>query len=94
MSTEEFKAKVANNIWHDLADIVEVIKFCTQPGFVWSWSRAGVIGRVKYVNFRFDMRDGGFIVTDDHGKRISLEDLKACGLRDDVLPPSEPGAKP
>lgn len=39
----------------------------------WCWSKNW---NCKYVNIRFDMRDGGFIMTNDKGKRINLDQLK------------------
>lgn len=45
-----------------------------KPGCVnWSWSRNW---DCKYVDIRIDMRDGGFIVMDQEGRRISLDQLK------------------
>lgn len=31
----------------------------------------------KYVSIKIDMRDGGFILMDRDGKRISLEEIKS-----------------
>ena len=82
MNDAEFKSMVDNNIWHDdLSQLVEVVKFCTQPDFVWSWSRTPG-WKCKYVDVRIDMRDGGFILSDKDGNRISPEQLKAWGLKD------------
>lgn len=45
-----------------------------KPGAIdWCWARNW---NCKYVNIRIDMRDGGFIFTNDRGERISLEQLK------------------
>jgi hypothetical protein len=38
----------------------------------WSWARNW---NCKYVELRFDMRDGGFVLRDDKGHRICLEQL-------------------
>lgn len=39
----------------------------------WSWAyNPGC----KYVNLRIDMRDGGFVMTNQNGERINLEQLK------------------
>lgn len=39
----------------------------------WSWAYNW---NCKYINLRFDMRDGGFIMTNDAGERINIEQLK------------------
>lgn len=75
----EFEAMVRANVWHeDLQSLLDVVRFCTQPGFVWSWVRTP---RCKYVDVRIDMRDGGFVIKDQDGKRISLEQLKRWGQK-------------
>lgn len=71
-----FDEMVKNNEWHDRAEIdlfVETIKELSDPEAKWSWARNW---KCKYVELRFDMRDGGFILRDDSGQRISLEALK------------------
>ena len=85
----EFDAKVSRNSWHDREEFMEFVKTIQllsmedvweedgntlKPGCVnWSWARNF---NCKYVNLRIDMRDGGFIFTDDTGQRINLEQLK------------------
>lgn len=39
----------------------------------WSWARNW---DCKYINLRFDMRDGGFVLTNSKDERICLEQLK------------------
>lgn len=39
----------------------------------WSWAKNW---DCKYINLRFDMRDGGFVMTNQKGERICLEQLK------------------
>lgn len=85
----EFEAKVNRNSWHDREEFIEFVKTIQQlsqediweedgntlkPGCLnWSWARNW---NCKYVNLRIDMRDGGFIFTDNTGQRINLEQLK------------------
>lgn len=82
-SDENFKAMVENNIWHDnLGDLLRTVAFCVggMKDFTWAWSRTPGYS-CKYIDVRIDMRDGGFIVKDRDGKRISLEQLKEWGLK-------------
>lgn len=83
----EFQAMLDKNQWHDPSEIdkfVAVIKELsdekkwTEQGEkfpdakYWSWARNH---ECKYVNLRFDMRDGGFVLRNDD-ERISLEQLQ------------------
>lgn len=71
----EFLAKVERNEWEEgnFQEVVDVIKAQSSHEAKWSWARNW---NCKYVNLRIDMRDGGFIITNDKGQRISLEHLK------------------
>lgn len=73
----EFEAQVNRNLWHERTDIdsfVSKIKeLSEEESYEWCWSRNS---SCKYINFRFDMRDGGFILTNDKGKRINLAQLQ------------------
>jgi len=71
----DFKKKKANNIWENNFDkTISFIKEATKDEFDgWSWIKNG---RCKYISLRIDMRDGGFIILDRDGNRISLEELK------------------
>ena len=75
----EFVAKVNRNSWHDreeLKGFIDTIWNQSQEyseSNEWTWSRNW---DCKYVNIRFDMRDGRFTVTNVKGKRINLEQLK------------------
>jgi hypothetical protein len=90
--SDEFKAMLNANKWHDRSEIdrfIEVIKKLSEapkwteagdyaPGSNrWSWARNHVC---KYVDLRFDMRDGGFVLLASGGhsdkQRISLEQLE------------------
>lgn len=86
MTDDEFKAMVSANIWHpahELTGVVAQLRLLNTPDpekpwksvSGWKWSdNPG--WRAKYVNIRIDMRDGGFILEDRDGKRISLEQIK------------------
>lgn len=85
----EFDAMVKRNKWHDRSELDEVVRTIQslshakpyeedgntlKPGCSdWSWARNY---KCKYINVRFDMRDGGFVITNDEGERINLEHLK------------------
>jgi len=72
--TEEFEQKVNSNIWElNLDKVVSAIKELRSENSKWSWARNM---RCKYITLRIDMRDGGFIITDRDGNRISIEAVK------------------
>lgn len=52
--------------------IEEVVKVLSDPAWQWYLNN-----RCKYLNLRVDMRDGGCLIKDRHGKTITLEQLKA-----------------
>lgn len=62
--------KIARNIWDSIDDVLKVVR-AAQRGD-WCWSRNS---SCKYLNLRLDMRDGGCIIYDRDGKRISPEQL-------------------
>lgn len=86
----EFTEMVNRNQWHDKSELDGFIKTIKQlatrvtdryeddnntlkPGMTdWSWARNW---NCKYINLRIDMRDGGFILTNDKQQRINLEQL-------------------
>lgn len=69
--------KIKDNIWEDnLDEVMETIKSLignTGDRHKWAWIRNT---RCKYVNVRIDMRNGGFVLEDRDGARISLDQLK------------------
>ena len=84
----DMKSRHENNVWDENLDqVIAFIKAATAPDSEkfdengrykpdanrWSWARNM---DCKYVNIRIDMRDGGFILIDSKGKRISLDALK------------------
>lgn len=89
VETPEVQAKIDSNSWDENFD--EVVAFIKQaaketedkyepygntlkPGCIdWSWARNM---DCKYVNIRIDMRDGGFVLVNQKGERISLDALK------------------
>ena len=68
---------IANNAWENRPDANEVLKFIAKisdnNNHEWSWARNS---KCKYVSVRFDMRDGGFVLLDRNGSRITFEQLK------------------
>jgi hypothetical protein len=87
VETPEAQAKIDRNSWEENFD--EVIAFIKQatneepyeadgntlkPGAIdWSWSRNM---DCKYINIRIDMRDGGFVLVNQRGERVSLDAIK------------------
>ncbi len=79
---------VESNIWYSRNQLDEIINTIKQISHkeqyeedgntlksgvtAWSWARNW---NCKYINLRFDMRDGGFVMTNDKGQRICLEQL-------------------
>ena len=85
--SKDFKELLSKNIWHskeELDEVISVIKDLAnmRQNFEaenfkedqWMWWKNP---HCKYVSIRFDMRDGGFILVNDRGARISLDELKA-----------------
>lgn len=86
-SDMQFEDMVKNNVWHrreELQAVIDVLRLLFTPnpeGYWksisgWSWSK-NPGWRAKYVNIMIDMRDGGFILQDRDGNRISLEQIQA-----------------
>jgi hypothetical protein len=95
---QEYEAMVKANVWHSREELdlfVAVIKrlsderkFTPDGNFTedsnrWSWARNG---RCKYVTLHIDMRDGGFVLQDRNGERISLDQLRYQWTPDEVRP--------
>ena len=75
---------VNKNKWHDASELpryLEAIKKFSSPrtydgkefSNTWSWSRNW---NCKYIELRFDMRDGGFVLLNDLKERICIEQLE------------------
>ena len=74
--------KIKDNIWEDNFDeVTSFIKEVTKVSQVeqysnpnnWSWLRNP---ECKYIDIRIDMRDGGFVIKNRGGLRITFEELK------------------
>ena len=87
MAKAEFESLVEGNVWHSLDELqptMDALKLLCTPDpnsewrsiTGWSWSK-NPGWRAKYVDIRIDMRDGGFILLDRAGKRISLEQIQS-----------------
>lgn len=83
----DFDEMVANNVWHpgeELASVILALRKLNTPDpqnpwksvSGWTWSK-NPAWRAKYVSIQIDMRDGGFILKDRDGKRISLEQIQS-----------------
>lgn len=77
---------VEGNVWlENLDEVIAFIKAASAkpeytpegqeiPGRIyWSWASNM---NCKYIDLRFDMRDGAFVLRDREGNRISLKQLK------------------
>jgi hypothetical protein len=75
----DLEKKKETNIWDDNIDeVISFIKKATEGGLFnmnkpWKWTRNSLC---KYIELRIDMRDGGFILKNDRGERISLKQLQ------------------
>lgn len=70
----EYQEKIDNNRWdRNFNEVVETIKELVKKDSEWSWTKNW---DCKCVNIRIDMRDGGFVLVDQHGKRVSLDAIK------------------
>jgi len=78
--TVEFKNK--KNIWDHIAQFEKIYNKMKKGE--WSWTRNS---RCKYVDLRVDMRDGGCIIMDNKGERISPEQLAFQYSKETPNPP-------
>lgn len=87
MTGDEFKKMVDNNTWHSSNQLQPTLdalaqRFMPDPNnpwtskFGWSWAK-NPGWRAKYVTIKIDMRDGGFVLLDKNGERISIEQIQA-----------------
>lgn len=69
------KQRFVDNLWEEnLDEVMSFVKEAIKDPFEgWQWINNS---RCKYVDIRIDMRDGGFIIKDRDGKRISFDQLK------------------
>lgn len=70
-----YAERIKENLWDEnFQEVTDFIKEASAERMEgWQWIKNS---RCKYVQLRIDMRDGGFIIQDRHGKRISLDQLK------------------
>ena len=79
-----FSEKKKNNEWEhsnpSLQEVVDFVKEATKNGALglppkggWTWIKNS---DCKYIQLRIDMRDGGFVICDGEGRRISFDALK------------------
>jgi len=72
-SKEEFK----HNRWEQKEDLTTVItticKLAVKKCYKWTWVKNW---NCKYIDIRIDMRDGAFIIKNNKGERITLDELK------------------
>jgi hypothetical protein len=72
--SEQFESRIASNSWEtNLDETVNCIKELTSEDSDWTWAYNWTC---KYICLRIDMRDGGFLILNDNGERISLDRLK------------------
>lgn len=78
----DFQTMLKENVWHSASElryaVDEILKLAQdlRPWSVrWLWSHHPDWNKVKYIKIKIDMRDGGFVIQDDSGSRISLEHL-------------------
>lgn len=68
---EKYQASVVGR-WKPSAEVFETIARLLED-CKWRWSRNT---RCKYVDVRIDMRDGKCVLTDRHGKDLTIDELK------------------
>lgn len=78
------KSRIEGNIWDQIEDVVEVIKASREHN--WSWARNT---SCKYLNVRIDMRDGGCVILNRDGKRISPDQLRWQYSAENPNPPTD-----
>ena len=68
---KELYTKIKHNIWDNINEVFPAIRE-TLEDIEWIWP---FNSKCKYITVRIDMRDGGCILKDRNGNRISIEDL-------------------
>lgn len=64
-------AKMASrNVWHNIRPVIDIIQKMFAGKWLWFNN-----SNCKYIDIRIDMRDGGCIIKDNNGTRISPEEL-------------------
>lgn len=70
LPSPEVLEKIARNEWDHVQQFFKVFDALTRGEWTWTAN-----SRCKYVELRIDMRDGGCIIKDREGVRISAEQL-------------------
>ena len=74
-ASDDYKSKIDSNSWNMIEElgkaVMETVKLSRKRE--WSWIKNW---DCKYINLRIDMRDGGAILVNRAGKRISPDQLK------------------
>ncbi len=70
VAADELEQKKANNRWDSISDFKSVLDLMFDNK--WEWTKNF---RCKYVGLRVDMRDGGCLLFDRNGVRISPQQL-------------------
>jgi hypothetical protein len=75
MTNDNLELKKKFNIWEkDLhRTMAKIIELSNEDSNDWTWA---MNSKCKYLNLRIDMRDGGHVIMDREGNRISLEDVE------------------
>ena len=76
--TIPLERKKEANIWDNIEDFLKVLKMMREKK--WSWINNSPC---KYVNLRVDMRDGGCIIMNREGERISPQELEYQWKKED-----------
>lgn len=63
--------KIKYNVWDDIDDFIKVLQDMRDGKWLWCYSNFDN----KYIELRVDMRDGGCIIKNGNGDRISPEQL-------------------
>ena len=72
---ERLQDMIENNIWDNIREVFAAINRVSYLRDNWKWTWAKNM-HCKYISVRIDMRDGGCILSDRNGNRISIEDLE------------------
>lgn len=81
----DFEEMVKSNTWHQSSELqatLDKLKTLFTPDpekpwrsiSGWTWAK-NPKWRSKYISIRIDMRDGGFVLLDRSGERISLDQI-------------------
>lgn len=71
---EDFEHMVESSVWQkNISEVIALIQeLSAKYNPKWNWLNSP---ECKYISLKIDMRDGGFIIMDREGNRISVEQL-------------------